>query len=470
MRRLLFLFVTAVGFWACVEEPTSPARCPDFCPGTKLAAVESLFPTAISRDSTFLGYVNPVDAGLLPATTEAGVDSRPITHLVKFGFLRVNLDSVDTLTGPIVIDSMKLMVRFLRPDTATRNLRISFYQLPDSIDSTTTLADLAPSFAGAPLRVVSVDSLLSQSSRRDSVMGDTVLTNGTTDTNTTLTQQTQHVVTLRLKFDSAHAPFSPPDSGRLSLGVQITADNKPTVFFGAQGTGLGLLATWFYRVDSAGKLIRPDSIFYKCAKGSSINPCPQHPQDSIQTGTDFDTFVYTAPALPPDSNLEIGGVPSRRALLRIGFPKNIRDSSQVLRAQLFLIPTATAPLDIGDSLIVVAKGVATDLGFKSPLSPDTVLGTSAPFAGNPTDTVRIELTSLFRFWQFDTTQTTSLFLRLMSLKRNDSTATSPARTTGRTSSLEGATFTTLRFYSSRTAAFRPVIKLTYVPRIKLGIP
>ncbi|MGE5143426.1 MAG: hypothetical protein ACM3OA_08335, partial [Acidobacteriota bacterium] len=70
----------------------------------------------------------------------------------------------------------------------------------------------------------------------------------------------------------------------------------------------------------------------------------------------------------------------------------------------------------------------------------------------------------------DTTQTTSLFLRLMSLRRNDSTATSPARTTGRTSSLEGATFTTLRFYSSRTAAFRPVIKLTYVPRIKLGIP
>ena len=163
MKRLVFVICAcAAAIWACVEEPTSPARCPDFCPGTKLAAVESIFTDAISRDSTFQGYVNPVDAGFMPATSEAGVDSRPITQLVRFGFLRVNLDSLDTLTGPIVVDSMKLTVHFLRPDTATRNLRISFYQLPDSIDSTTTLADLAPSFAAAPLRVVNVDSLLSQ--------------------------------------------------------------------------------------------------------------------------------------------------------------------------------------------------------------------------------------------------------------------------------------------------------------------
>lgn len=468
MRRLLFLFVTAVGFWACVEEPTSPARCPDFCPGTKLAAVESLFPTAISRDSTFLGYVNPVDAGLLPATAEAGIDSRPISRMNVFA-PRTQIDSVDTTTGPKVIDSMKLTVSFLRPDTASRNLRLSFYQIPDSIDSTTTFAGLAAAFAAPPLRVVNVDSLLRQPSRRDSILGDTVLSDGLTDS----TSKFSHFVKLRLKFDSAHAPFNAADSGRLSLGVVVTADNKPTVFMASRnlsGSFGGLSAHWFYRVDSAGKLIRPDSIFYKCSTGSASIPCPQHPPDSIPTFTEFNTFVYTAPAVTPDSNLLIGGVPSRRALLRITFPKNIRDSSQVLRAELFLIPTATAPLDLGDSLIIAAKGVATDLGFKSPLSPDTVLGTSAPFVGNPTDTVRIELTSLFRFWQFDTTQTTSLFLRLMSLRRADSTATFPARTNGRGSSLEGGTFTTLRFYSSRTAAFRPVIKLTYVPRIKLGIP
>lgn len=471
MKRLGFVAVTALlAIWACVEEPTSPARCPDFCPGNKLVAVESLFTDAISRDSTFQGYVIPVHAALLPASAVGGIDSRPITRLQILPLLRVQLDSVDTLTGPIVVDSMKLMVRFLLPDTSSRNLHFAFYQLPDSTDSTKTFADLAPSFSGTPLRVVNVDSLLSQSSRRDSVLGDTVLANGTTDTNTTFTQSTPHVVVLRLKFDSAHAPSNAADTGRLSLGVLVTADNNPAVSFGASELGLGLVAHWFYRADSAGTLIRPDSIFYKdkCTNGTCIH---SHPPDSLATGTDFDSFVYTAPALPPDSNLLIGGIPSQRALLRINFPKQIRDSAQVLRAELFLIPTPSAPVVTGDSLVIFVNRVFADFGLKSPIDADTAIqGTSTPFAGNPTDTVRIELTPLFRAWASDTTVPTSVFVRLMSLRRFQSSTAGTVDTTGRTSSLEGATFTTLRFYSSRTAAFRPVLKLTYVPHIKLGAP
>jgi hypothetical protein len=471
VKRLGFVALTAaLALWACVEEPTSPARCPEFCPGNKLVAVESLFTDAISRDSTFRGYVAPAHAGFLPLTAEGGIDSRSITQMNVFA-PRTQIDSSDTTTGVKVIDSMKLLVRFLRPDTASHNLRLSFYQLPDSIDSTTTLADLAASFAAPPLRVVNVDSLLGQASRRDSVMGDTVLTNGATDTNTVITSSTAHIVTLRLKFDSAHAPFNAADSGRLSLGVVVSADNRPTVLLGSGETGLGLGASWFYRVDSAGKLIRPDSIFYKC--GDSSKPCtkPQHPPDSVVTNTNFDTFLYTAPTLPPDSNLLIGGTPSQRALLRINFPKQIRDSSQVLRAELFLIPAPGAPVVMGDSLLIVVNRVFADFGLKSPLDADTAIqGTSQPFAGNPTDTVRIELTPLFRAWVSDTTLPTSVFVRLMSLRRFQASTAGLVDTTGRSSSLEGATFTTLRFYASRTAAFRPVIKLTYVPRIKLGIP
>lgn len=468
MKRLLVVACAGVlALWACVEEPTSPARCPDFCPGTKLAAIESLFTTAISRDSSFSGYTTPVHTGFLPATAEAGIDSRPITQFTVFS-PRTVLDSVDTTTGVKVIDSMKLIVRFLRPDSGTRNLRMYFYQLPDSIDSTTTLASLGSSFAAAPLRVVNVDSLLGQSSRRDSVTGDTVLVNGTTDTDTLFANSTQRIVVLRLKFDSAHAPFNAADSGRFSIGAVVSADSKASVTFGAGETGLGLQASWFYRVDSAGKLIRPDSIFYKCAVNSATIPCPQHPPDSISVGVNFDTFVYTAPAIPPDSNLLVGGVPSTRSLLRIDFPKIIRDSSQIIRAQLLLIPTATAPVDLGDSVIILAKGVATDLGLKSPESTDTLLAASAPFAGNPTDTMRIELTPIYRFWQFDTTQVTAIYLRLLSLRRNG--VATGVDTTGHRTSVEGGTFTTLRFYSSRTAAFRPLIRLTYVPRIKVGVP
>ena len=470
MKRFAFVAITAaLAAWACVEEPTSPARCPAFCPGNKLVAVESLFPDMVIRDSSFQGYVVPAHAGFLPATAEAGIDSRPITQLNVFA-QRTQLDSVDTTTGPNVIDSMKLTVRFLRPDTASRNLRLSFYQLPDSIDSTKTFADLAPSFTGSPLRVVNVDSLLGQSSRRDSIMGDTVLTNGTTDTNSTHTNGIQHVVTLRIKFDSAHAMPNSADTGRFSIGVIVTADNKPTVAFGSSELGIGLSASWFYRVDSAGKLLRPDSIFYKktCTNGTCTDT---HPRDSLPAGTLFDSFVYTAPALPPDSNLLIGGIPSQRARLRINFPKQIRDSAQVLRAELFLIPTPTAPVVTGDSLLIAVNRVFADFGLKSPIDVDTAIqGISKPFVGNPTDTVRIELTPLFRGWVSDTTLPTSVFVRLLTLRRFLPSTTGLADTTGVSSSLEGATFTTLRFYSSRTAAFRPVIKLTYVPHIKLGAP
>jgi hypothetical protein len=470
VKRLGFVAVTVLlAVWACVEEPTAPARCPDFCPGNKLVAVESLFTDAISRDSVFQGYVLPAHAGFLPAAAEGGIDSRPTTRLSGFA-PRTQLDSVDTTTGPNVIDSMKLTVRFLRPDTASHNLRLSFYQLPDSIDSTTTLSDLAASFGAPPLRVVNVDSLLNQASRRDSVMGDTVLSNGTTDTNTVATNSTAHIIALRLKFDSAHAPFNAADSGRLSLGVVVNADNRPTVILGSGETGLGLAASWFYRVDSAGKLIRPDSIFYKdrCSGGTCTHT---HPPDALLAGPLFDSFVYTAPAVPPDSNLLIGGIPSLRSLLRINFPKQIRDSAQVLRAELFLIPTPAAPVVTGDSVVIVVNRVFADFGLKSPIDADTAIqGISKPFTGNPTDTVRIELTPLFRAWVSDTTLPTSVVVRLLSLRRFLPSTSGLVDTTGRASSLEGATFATLRLYSSRTTAFRPVIKLTYVPHIKLGAP
>jgi hypothetical protein len=255
------------------------------------------------------------------------------------------------------------------------------------------------------------------------------------------------------------------------LGVVVTADNRPTLLLASADLGLGLGASWFYRVDSSGTLLRPDSIFYKC--GDSSKPCtkPSHPPDSVLAGTNFDSFLYTAPALPPDSNLLIGGIPSQRALLRIKFPKQIRDSAQVLRAELFLIPTPAAPVVTGDSLVIVVNRVFADFGLKSPIDADTAIqGISKPFAGNPSDTVRIELTPLFRAWVSDTTLPTTVAVRLMSLRRFLPSTTGLVDTTGASSSLEGSTFTTLRFYSSRTAAFRPVVKLTYVPHIKLGAP
>jgi hypothetical protein len=90
--------------------------------------------------------------------------------------------------------------------------------------------------------------------------------------------------------------------------------------------------------------------------------------------------------------------------------------------------------------------------------PDTLVANSPPFRGAPTDTVRIEMTTFFRLWQLDTTAVTAVYLSLLTLSR-DSVAQR---------GFEAGSFEALRFFSSRTPAFRPAIRLTFVRRLQFG--
>ncbi len=440
-RAAAVLAVVALAALACFQEPTSPAQCPAFCPGGRLTTVESLLATSIQRDSSFQGYVAAHQAGALLASSPPGVDSRPIFETLPIP-TRVLIDSAppptDTTTGPILVDSMKLTVRVLRRYAALRNLTLSFYRLPLGIDSTSTFAGLGPAFAAAPLRTVNVDSLLATPSHRDSIMGDTLLPLSALDS-------LRHTVTVRVKFDQS--VYSQADSGKLAIGVRISADSLASIALGSIESGERATVTWFYRVDSAGKIVRPDSL-------------PNAP-DTILQSPRFDGFVSDVAPVALDSNLTVGGVPSTRALLRIALPRALRDSSQIIRAILQLVPTGAAPVTTPDSVFLQARRIATDLGAKSPAVLDTFVARSAPFVGAPTDTVRLEMTTLFRLWQADSTAVTAVYLSLLTIDRADTLTLR---------GFEGESFTTLRFFSSRTAAFRPSILLTFVPRLKFGAP
>lgn len=420
---------------ACFQDPVSPAQCPAFCPGRRLTAVESLLATSIQRDSSFQGYVPAHQSLLLLASDEQGVDSRPIFEAPPIA-TRVLIDTgSDTTTGPIVVDSMKLTLFVLRRSAALRNLRLSIYQLPLGIDSTSTLAGLAPAFAAAPLRVVNVDSLLAAPGLRDSATGDTVLH----------VDSLHNVVTVRIKFSAAQALFNASDSGKLALGVRVSADSLASIALGSSRLTQGPTVTWFARVDSAGTIVQAESL-------------PHAFPDSQLRGVRFNSFVFTAPPPTLDSNLTIGAVPSIRARLRIDLPRVLRDSAQIIRAILQLVPTGTAPVAMPDSVFVQVRRLTADLGAKSPAALDTFVANSPPFRGAPTDTVRIEMTTLFRLWQADTNAVTAVYVSLLSA---DSLLLR---------GFEGASFSTLRFYSSRSAAFRPSILLTFVPRLKFGAP
>ena len=425
--------VLGLAIAACVEDATSPAQCPDFCPGGQIATVESLLATAIGRDSTFRGYVERDQAFMMLAATLPQIDSRPIFETLPIATrFRINTTGDDTTTAPIVVDSAKLTLTLLRRDTAAHNLRLAFYRLPLGIDSTSTFAGLAPDFAAAPMRVVNLDSLLAQPGLVDSVTGDRVVR----------VDSVRHAVTVSLKFDTTQLSFVEPDSGKVAFGVRVTADSLASVALGASEEGSGPRIVWFNRVDSAGTLV---------------------PRDSQPRGLLFDGFVFDPPAPALDSNLIVGGVPSARTLLRFTVPRGIRDSSQIIRATLLLVPVAPAPGVPVDSFFLSLSRLAGDFGFKSPLVVDSFTANTPLLSpgGGSTDTVRIEVTRLLRAWQLDTTAATAAYLRLLTLDRGD---------TARLSGWEGTTFTALRLYSSRTPAFRPGLHVTFIPRFKFGVP
>jgi len=138
-----------------------------------------------------------------------------------------------------------------------------------------------------------------------------------------------------------------------------------------------------------------------------------------------------------------------RSLVRVKVPSLLRDTADVVRATLVLVPTAAVRAAAGDSFSVVATPVVTDLGPKSPLNGNTSLWGRVTVRPGSADTIRIELTDLVRAWSRDTTAATALVLSQRP---------------------EAATYAQIRFYSSRAPAFRPSLHVTYVRRFPFGAP
>ena len=413
-RRLAFVGAVLLAA-ACVERLTAPGHCPDFCPSGQITVVDTLLTTSISRDSSYRGYVvsyqSPLMlAAFLPGATDT-LDGRPIFRFNGFG-PRFPVSSVDT--GQILgADSARLQVYIVRRDTATHNLRLRFYRLPTTIDTTTTFGAVAAPFTDSLVRTVNVDTLLAQPGRKDAVTGDSVVV----DT-------VNHRLLLSLKFDTAAARYVGTDSGVVAYGIRIAADTLASIAFGKGSVGPVL--QWYLRVDSLGKSV---------ARTPGIR------------GTTLANFVFAPPPAPLDSTLAVGGVPSARGLLRVAFPKFIRDSSQIIRGTLFLVPAVAARGAPADSFVMETRTVLADFGPKSPI--DSRLGETIVIHPRATDTIKIEVTSMLQLWAADTTHPTVFLLR---------------------SQAEAQYFGEIRFYPSKAAAFRPTLRITYVKPFPFGVP
>ena len=435
MSRRWLLLLTSLGVAACVEQLVAPGQCPEFCPD-RLSVVDTVLINSISRDSAFRGYVRAHESAARIAATYPDVRSFALSR--TFPIIPHFVFGADT--APIIgVDSVRVQFTILRRDTSAHNLLLRLYRVDKTFDSTTTFGAVAPAFTDSLVRTVNLDSLLafpeahdsslSLDIRRDTITGDYVRVD---------TLQDQVIV--NLKLDSAQAPYVVADSGRVAFGIGAAADIPTTVLLGSRfSLGAALSARWFVRADS----VQLDTI-----------------ARTLDAPTDFDTFVFDPPLPPIDSTLAVGGVPATRSLLRVDLPLGIRDSGQIVRATLVLVPDRAAQGAPADSFIVAARRVQSDLGAKSVPAVQRAPGDSSHVALawvriGSTDTVTIEVTNILRLWAADTTQPTALLLQQFITPSNLS---------------EGASLAEIRFRPSRHAAFRPVLHVTYLPRYHFTIP
>lgn len=432
-RRLAWLFLLVVA--ACTEEATAPADCPNFCPGGQIVVLDTIFTDIIVKDSAFNGYVAGYQALAAAAADLPGVQSRPF-FLLKAMITRTQTRTTDTTTVPIAIDSARLKVAIVRRDKNATNLRLRLFQLPLTVDSTSTFADLDSYFSGPVVDSVNVSALLARPAIGDTatvrIWGDSIRTDSAG--HVLQISRSDSALLVFFTLDTLQAPFSVPDSGKLAFGVEVAADSLASISLGTnESVGNGAVMRWFYHYSIPDTLPGPDSVRY-----TDLSRAPS-----------LDGFVFTPPTAALDSNLAVGGVPSARSLLRVAIPAFLHDSIDVVRATAILVPVAAVPGVAIDSFGILARPVLTDLGGKSPLGTNTADFARVVIHPGSTDTVRIEITNMVRTWVADTTRPRAFFLGQVP---------------------EATSFTEIRFYSSRTPAFRPALQVTYVKRFPFGAP
>jgi hypothetical protein len=446
VKRLAFLLLLG----ACTEQATAPGVCPDFCPGGSIDVRDTIFTDIIGRDSAFRGYRRADEAEMLALADLPGiVDSRGI-FLLNAMFLRTAPNTGDTATVPISVDSARLRLMIVRRDTNTANLRLKLYRLPLTIDSSTTFAAVGAAFAGPVIDSVNVSDLLARPAIGDTatlrIWGDSIRTDSAGHTLQIVRSDSSLLV--YFDMDTTQAPFVAADSGRLAWGVRVSADSLASVSLGANDIfDRDALIQWYYHYTRPDTLAGPDSVIHTSASRQST----------------FDSFVFDPPNPALDANLTVGGAPSARSLLRVDMPAFLHDSFDVVRATLILVPVAPVQGARGDSFAVLARPILTDLSSKSPISSSTGLYGRSTVRIGSADTVRIELSDLIRTWALDTTATTAFVLSW-----EVDTAATTRYLGGQVP--DAASYTEIRFYSSRTPAFRPGLQVTYVKRFPFGAP
>lgn len=400
MRLLasLSLVLIATG---CVEDITSSGACPDFCPSMQIEIVDTVITGSIVQDSSYRGYVETHRAQTMQVTSGGVAESHGLIRFRAFAEeFDMDTSSAVDLRPIIAVDSfgVSLVVDAVAGGTADFDLVV--HRLPVDIDSTVEYSDLQSTFADS--------AELAVASFADVVADDTV--------------------TVILPSDAF--PTLDEDSSISAVGVSLRSVEPAFVDFETVNVlSTSVSMTRFLQVDSAdGQAAARTDLTYPA----------------------FDSFVFSDLPVAGPSSLVVGGSPSSRAFLGISLPSWIVDSASIVRATLQLVPSEPVVGAPGDSIRLLAEGIAAEIGPKSPILQVSV-DSIAPYSGlamvGSSDTLRIDITHVVTLWGTNTSAVRGVLLRAVR---------------------EAGSMGEFRFNSSESAFGSPSIHVTLVPHSVSG--
>jgi len=391
---------------ACQERLTSPAECPELCPGGSPQVFDTVVPAIAGSDSSFPaaadlasgGYVNRGrGTALLLSNGLPASEDRPVYRFAPRSDQIAVRDTFRTFT----VDSALINVTIVARDTLVGGLTLFLYRIPSGVDSTVSFTGIEPLLTPASL----IDSI---------VVPDSV-----------------HTGTVSAKLDPTEVgrvAFAGTDS-TLAIALKMTASAPTGIRVGSLTSSTAATFTSFVTVDV------PDTGSVK--------------HQSIRRATAFNIFLTENPLVPFDSLLTVGGEPSSRALVRFGLSRPFLDSTTIVRATLEVTPVRPIISLPTDPSVIQAVAVVGDIGAKSPLTIDTTAIRPDTLPPIQTDTMLFDVTRIVRAWQASSARPQSIFLRIQF----------PAQ--------EAATFARAQFFSTRSHAadssvlVAPRLRITY---------
>ena len=416
----------AVG--ACTEKLDGGAACgaaSALCPGQAVEVRDTIINPTLEFDSTYSGFPSRGAEFFLPLVSVG--DTLQTAVIVRYDSLvTFYLPPLDTARPIIYLDSSRIRMRIdLTRSQVPDSVKIDIYDVDhggtDDTASAPVLARFKPQYrigGGTFAKARIVDSL-------SVPVSDSAILKHVLDT-------------------------MPVTRARLRIGIVVS--------------GIGPIVFRTGSVESGA----PINILYRPSKDTSaraltIAPASAGPLDRDDIKRDLMDYMLllknTTPKLA--GVMTLGGIPGQRVYMRFNLPRRLTDSTTIIRATLRL---TQRPFPFGgakDTVVIHPHIVLASANIADNRRASTLIGLSGLVVTDsllviPRDSGQktIELYALVRQWG------------LQSVLPN-----APPRAVVLTAANEGGLPMQAAFYSATaSAALRPSMRITYIPRIQFGVP